>query len=578
LLGDTSRFQFAVFNPGNDVFELTAELGGGSVVVSGGILFKTGETLRQDLTLGDPGSISGTLRTFDPAVFHAVVPVQLINASNRVVATVLSDGSGRYAFTNVPPAEYQVRCQVLKGYRYLGVTNLVKYGDAASPTGLRRAQRLTLIAGQKIENADFTFAPFKKGSWKTFTTRDGLPGNDVRRILPLDDGTVWIATVSGLSIFDGATFKHLRKEDGLPDSRINDLHREPNGVIWICTGNGVSRFDPSARLGQQFRNYRSADGLISGKVEAVAQTPDGAMWFGGFGLSRFDGQRFSSLPLTNAGLDYVFGMAATREGALWLGCHPGLLRLEGTNFTTVIGYSENMHCTLPVAGPDGAIWFGTFGHGIWRYDPSPELPTTNRFRKYTPRDGLISDMVSQTYFDSRGSLWIATGGGVSRFDGASFVNFVTADGLAGGNIVAISGTSDGVLWFAADRGLTRYDPQSFESYTKADGLADNAVTSAARLADGTLLFGSGSGLNRFLSGTFVEVSFPEGESEASAAQLAPPNRLLELDGNGNYLELPITLHKLVVHGGDQRDTVLVASIKPGETHHLSFSSSDAEET
>src|ERR1041385_6551636 len=84
--------------------------------------------LRPDVTLADPGSISGTLRTFNPALFHAVVLVQLMDATNQVVATVLSGDNGRYEFTNAAPGAYRVRCHVLGGFRYYGLDRLVTAG------------------------------------------------------------------------------------------------------------------------------------------------------------------------------------------------------------------------------------------------------------------------------------------------------------------------------------------------------------------------------------------------------------------------------------------------------------------
>jgi PAS domain S-box-containing protein len=537
-----AQYRFTVFNPATDLFELTASEGARSLV-RGGILLQAGQRLQLDLTLADPGSISGTLRTFDPALFHAVVPVQLINASNQVVATVLSDGSGRYVFTNVPPAEYQIRCQVLNGYRYLGVTNLVKYGDVASgnaaspgapaslpvrnspaempglPAALRGAQRLTLIGGQTIENADFTFAPFKKGTWKTFTTRDGLAGNEVRKVLPLDDGTVWIGTMGGLSIFDGAKFKNLSKEDGLPDNRVINLHRERNGAIWICTGDGVARFDPAAPLGKQLRSYTSSDGLIPGQIWAIAQTPDDAMWFGGNGLSKFEDDRFLTIQRTNLLTASIIGLTAAKDGTLWIGtAGEGLVRFDRTNLTVV---TRLTYCFSPTIGLDGAVWFGTGGDGLWRYDSSADPGSGSSLSIYTRQDGLIDDSVITPHFSVDGALWIGTHHGLSRFDGTSFVNFTTADGLAGRVATFPSSTSEGVLWFGTeDSGLTRYDPNTFEPYTVADGLAGNEVRDAHRLPDGTLWFGSSvtpsrsSGLNQFVDGRLVEVPLPEGDTGA----------------------------------------------------------------
>jgi len=52
------------------------------------------------------------------------------------------------------------------------------------------------------------------------------------------------------------------------------------------------------------------------------------------------------------------------------------------------------------------------------------------YTRYTAKEGLISDWVITIAQDSRGYLWIGTSEGLSRFDGISFVNFTTKDGLA----------------------------------------------------------------------------------------------------------------------------------------------------
>ena len=63
--------------------------------------------------------IEGTLLMLDDTTPHVAVPVQAIR-DGKVVATTLSDGSGKYQFTNLKPGQYQLRCQVLGGYIYYG--------------------------------------------------------------------------------------------------------------------------------------------------------------------------------------------------------------------------------------------------------------------------------------------------------------------------------------------------------------------------------------------------------------------------------------------------------------------------
>ena len=45
------------------------------------------------------------------------------------------------------------------------------------------------------------------------------------------------------------------------------------------------------------------------------------------------------------------------------------------------------------------------------------------FIPYSVEDGLTQTQVHSICSDSLGNLWVGTGGGVSKFDGKSFVNY-----------------------------------------------------------------------------------------------------------------------------------------------------------
>ena len=63
----------------------------------------------------DHVSIEGTLLMLDDTTPHVVVPVQAIR-DGEVVATMLSDLTGKYSFADLEPGSYQLRCHVLEGY------------------------------------------------------------------------------------------------------------------------------------------------------------------------------------------------------------------------------------------------------------------------------------------------------------------------------------------------------------------------------------------------------------------------------------------------------------------------------
>jgi signal transduction histidine kinase len=79
-----------------------------------------------------------------------------------------------------------------------------------------------------------------------------------------------------------------------------------------------------------------------------------------------------------------------------------------------------------------------------------------RFTNYSSTDGLGSDLVGAMIEgkgdDGRGPLWIATLGGLTRFDNGKFTTLTTRDGLSSNVITALHSSADGTLWIGTNQG------------------------------------------------------------------------------------------------------------------------------
>lgn len=130
------------------------------------------------------------------------------------------------------------------------------------------------------------------------------------------------------------------------------------------------------------------------------------------------------------------------------------------------------------------------------------------FKNYTIEDGLAQSQVFSVLEDSRGYLWVGTyGGGVSRFDGNTFVNFSTKDGLCDNVINEIFEDSNGYLWFSTDSGLNRYDGRTFVVYTQKDGLPQDFTGDILEDSDGLLWVGTyDGGVGRFDGKKFTTIT------------------------------------------------------------------------
>ena len=69
-------------------------------------------------------------------------------------------------------------------------------------------------------------------------------------------------------------------------------------------------------------------------------------------------------------------------------------------------------------------------------------------KTYTIADGLVSNKISRIVRDSRGFLWFCTEEGLSRFDGYTFTNYTTEQGLPSNWVDDFLETRSGVLLVA----------------------------------------------------------------------------------------------------------------------------------
>ena len=231
-------------------------------------------------------SIEGTLLMLDGLTPHVAVPVQAIR-DGRAMATVLSDERGGYQFTDLKPGSYRLRCQVLGGYVYYRTTDdklrVTLYEEESLEPAVEEAgEMLHIEHGKSPQNVDFRFASFKKGTWRTYDTLDGLAHSRVSAIHRDLDGVMWFGTTDGgVSRYDGKEFVNFTEKDGLAGRRVNAIHRDADGMMWFGTaswgggGCGLSRYD-----GKGFDNFTTEDGLAHDAVNAIYRDPDGVMWLG----------------------------------------------------------------------------------------------------------------------------------------------------------------------------------------------------------------------------------------------------------------------------------------------------------
>lgn len=340
------------------------------------------------------------------------------------------------------------------------------------------------------------------GAWKLFTTRDGLPSDDVQALCEGRDGTVWVGTSKGLARYRDGAFNTYTTRDGLPSDDVQAVFEDREGTLRVGTSAGDASF-PGGRV-----ESRGPDTPAGPRVNAYAQDSAGRVWLAtDDGLNVFEEGSLKNYT-TRDGLpsERVLSVRADSRGALWVGTASGLCRFRERRCETFAAAEELASAVVLSIYEDreGSLWVGTESGGLHQLGDK-------KFTTYSTREGLPSDLVKAIYEDRRGDVWVGTyGGGLSLLRGGTFTNYTTADGLPSNIVLALFDDAEGSLWVGTPDGLARLRAGRFDTYTIADGLPNDFVRSIYADRRGDLWVGTRGGLARLHEGAFTTYTTADG--------------------------------------------------------------------
>ena len=130
----------------------------------------------------------------------------------------------------------------------------------------------------------------------------------------------------------------------------------------------------------------------------------------------------------------------------------------------------------------------------------------HRFDSWTTENGLPQNSVNDILQTRDGYLWLATHGGLVRFDGVRFVIFDrSTQGIESQRVRALHEDRQGTLWAATEDGmLIRYRDGRFVTYTSKDGLPLAVAVRIEEDDEGCLWVTWVGSMTRFDGQRFVE--------------------------------------------------------------------------
>ncbi|MEM6347228.1 MAG: two-component regulator propeller domain-containing protein [Bacteroidota bacterium] len=117
---------------------------------------------------------------------------------------------------------------------------------------------------------------------ETLSFQQFLPQVKVYSLRATDSLGIWIGTFNhGLYYLNKAdgSFKHYTTEDGLTGNSVFGILKDDDGYIWLSTNNGIARFSP---VRETFSSYSYTNGLeeLEFNFNAYAKTRKGELLFG----------------------------------------------------------------------------------------------------------------------------------------------------------------------------------------------------------------------------------------------------------------------------------------------------------
>jgi signal transduction histidine kinase/ligand-binding sensor domain-containing protein len=164
-----------------------------------------------------------------------------------------------------------------------------------------------------------------------------------------------------------------------------------------------------------------------------------------------------------------------------------LVRSVAFGFACCVG-STSLHAKS--AGAPNELSAKTWGHQSW-----------------STENGLPQNSVHQILQTSDGYLWIATEGGLSRFDGLTFKTFNQENNKAftSNDICCLTQDNHRSLWVGTADGLLKYSGGQFQRFSVQDGLPSSAIEAIAVAGDGGPLVLTGDGAARWNGKMFVSL-------------------------------------------------------------------------
>jgi ligand-binding sensor domain-containing protein/signal transduction histidine kinase len=373
------------------------------------------------------------------------------------------------------------------------------------------------------------------------------------------EGGIWAGTYfGGINYYpkQSLTFQKYFPEKGknsLSGNVVREIHEDEYGNLWIGTEDaGINKFNRATGMFTPFKPTGTKESISYTNIHGLLATGN-ELWIGTFehGLDVMNIQTGKVIRHYAKNTDsnslksnFIYCIYQSDAGEIMLGTTIGayLYNRSGDNFTPLPGIPLFNWYSSILQDDKGVIWAATYGNGVNYYNTKTNKASNFRYEAHN-KTSLSSDRVNSLFEDSNKNLWLATEGGLCRFDPSanSFKRYTTANGFPTNFILSLQEDEKKNLWISTSKGLVCFNPGTGQVtvYTKANGLLNDQFNFSSAYKDpkGRMYFGSVKGFVSFHPGEFIKNNYTP---LVYITGFQVNNKELAINKNGSSLKRSIT--------------------------------------
>jgi signal transduction histidine kinase/ligand-binding sensor domain-containing protein len=341
----------------------------------------------------------------------------------------------------------------------------------------------------------------QKQYFKEYNIEQGLGQSQVTAICQDTDDNLWIATLGGISKFDGKTFTNYSETDGLVDNYTNCIYADRKKNIWVGTRTGLSRLTNS-----KFINYRFHGGIGDNFIRNILEDKNGQILvLTSSHVYAFRDSNYHLITVDKDSSGIIMSMMIGQDKRLWMTVrHKGIYCLENDHWVKKANLANFK-----------TEYFNQIISDPWTHDVL--LLTTKKL--FTLRDTVVqpadrplpssANYYISLFFDKNGEAWFVAGTGIYHLINGEWLSYNTGNGYTNIPTACIMQDHENSIWLGTSgAGIFQFNQQPYFNYDQFSG-ADAIVMHLIGGNHEKLYIGTdGSGMYSFENNNFRHFDLP----------------------------------------------------------------------